>query len=206
MPSSEPTCGPTRRGLLATTALAVTAGVTTLAGCSDDSEPTLLGEEFPAVDEWLTETQVGGADDSYDGTLLDARDREAVEVDVGAEGNGGTFAFAPSAVAVSPGTTVRWVWVDDREGHSVVADPDRQLGESDYEFESGGPVAEEGNEYEGSLDDPGVALYHCSGIAQTHWERRGRRLGTGGRGQGDPALHLEPHRKLGMKGGVAVTE
>ena len=56
-----------------------------------------------------------------------------------------TDAYDPSAVAVSPGTTVRWVWVDDREGYIVAAAPDRQLGESDYEFRSGGPTIEAGH-------------------------------------------------------------
>lgn len=205
MTCRRPTDAVTRRRVLGTAACAATGGVAALAGCSDGDTPTLPGEDFPAVDEWLTETQVGGADDTYDGTLVDARDREAVSVEVGADGNGGSYAFAPSAVAVSPGTTVRWVWVDDREGHSVVAAPDRQIGESDYEFESGGPVAEEGNEYERTLEDPGVALYHCGGIAQSHWQRRGR-LGAAGGRRGGGAFHLEPHRTLGMKGGVAVTE
>lgn len=205
MPSNRSAPAPTRRRVLATTAFAATVGATSLTGCTDETPETLPGDEFPVVDEWLTETAVGGPDATYDGSLVDARDRDEFSVDVGADGNGGTYTFAPSAVAVSPGTTIRWVRVDDREGHGVVADPDRQLGESDYEFESGGPVAEEGHEYERTLEDAGVALYHCSGIAQTHWERRGRRLDTGG-GRRDPALHLESHRKLGMKGAVAVGE
>lgn len=206
MPSNRSAPPPThRRGFLATTAFAVTVGIATLAGCTEDTPQTLPGDEFPVVEEWLTETEVGGPDDTYDGSLVDARDRDEFSVDVGADGNGGSYAFYPSAAAVSPGTTIRWVWVDGREGHSVVADPDRQLGESDYAFESGGPVAEAGHEYERTLEDPGIALYHCSGIAQTHWERRERRLDTG-QGRRDPALHLEPHRKLGMKGAVAVTE
>lgn len=196
-----------RRRFLATAATAMAVGCSSLAGCSSDEDETLPGDDFPAVDEWLTETSVGGADDTYDGTLLDQRGRETVRVDVGADGNDGPFAYDPSAVAVSPGTTVRWVWGDDREAHSVVADPERQLSESDYEFSSGGPVADEGHEFEQTLDREGVALYQCDGIAGVH--ARERRLGSGGGGRrrsSDPALHLEPHRQLGMKGGIAVTE
>ena len=195
-----------RRRRFLRAAAAASAGGQLLAGCTGESEEMLPGGEFPAVDEWLTETEVGGADDGYAGVLIDRRGREEVRVDVGVDGNGGTYAYDPSAVAVSPGTTVRWVWVDDREGHSVVAAPDRQLGGSDYEFASGGPVAEAGHEFERSLDREGVALYHCVGIARSHWERREPRLGGVGGRPGGAALHLEPHRQLGMKGGVAVTE
>jgi halocyanin-like protein len=199
-----------RRRFLRTDA-ATTVDGSLLAGCTDrfegdDAEETLPGEEFPGVDEWLTETEVGGADETYEGVLLDRRDSDEVRVDVGVDGNGGAYAYDPSAVAVSPGTTVRWVWVDDREGHSVAATPDRQLGESDYEFSSGGPFAEEGYEFEQTLDREGVVLYHCEGIAQGHWERRGTRLGGVGGRRGGALLHLEPHRQLGMKGAVAVTE
>ena len=81
-------------------------------------------------------------DDTYDGTVSDGRGREEVRVDVGVDSNGGTYAYDPSAVAISPGKTVRWVRVDDREGHNIVAAPDRQLGESDYEFRSGDPTIE----------------------------------------------------------------
>lgn len=196
-----------RRHFLKATAVTTVSGGQILAGCTAETTETLPGEEFPAIDEWLTETEVGGEDDTYDGTILDAREEEVVEIDVGAEGNGGTYAYDPSAVAISPGSTVRWVWIDDREGHSVVADPGRQLGESDYEFSSGGPVIEEGHEYERTLDREGVALYLCDGIAQAHWKRGERRLAADGGRRGDPPFfHLEPHRLLGMKGGVAVTD
>jgi halocyanin-like protein len=194
-----------RRRAFLRTAAAV-AGCGAAAGCSrlTAEEPTVPGEEFPVVDEWLTETEVGGADDTYGGTLLDRRERDEVRVDVGADGNGGTFAYAPSALVVSPGTTVRWAWVDDREGHSVVADPERQLGESDYAFASEGVVAEEGHEFVHTLDREGIALYHCTGIAQSHWESRGAAMSASS--LRDPNPHLEPHRLLGMKGGIAVSE
>lgn len=218
-----------RRRFIRATAGATAGASALLAGCSND-DVSLDGEEFPAIHEWLTETDVGGEDDTYDGTLLDRREHEEVRIRVGVDGNGGSFAYRPSAVAVSPGTSVRWVWVDDHEGHSVVADPDRQLGESDYEFSSGGPVNEEGHEYAKELDREGVALYHCEGTAGTHWSTgpsRGRSARGGDRavvpagggagserptafGDGSPvtwgALHLESHRSLGMKGGVAVTD
>lgn len=138
---------------------------------------TISGSEYPAVDEWLTESEVGGADDSYDGSIVDARGSDSPTVDVGAEGNDGAYAFGPSAIAVSPGTEVTWVWTGEGETHNVVAAPDDQIGESDFEFRSGDPVADEGTEYTQTFDETGVALYHCS-----------------------------PHLALGMKGAVVVAE
>lgn len=217
-----------RRRFLRVTAVSAAGAAPLLGGCTDTGDETLDGERFPAVHRWLTETEVGGADDTYEGTLRDRRGRDEVRVAVGADGNGGPFAYRPSALGVSPGTTVRWVWVDDHEGHSVVADPDRQLEESDYEFGSGGPVNEEGHEFMRELGREGVALYPCEGTAGTHWStgRPGDPAGASGGGSGRPAgrwtvgstalsdaapgagpsLHLEPHRELGMKGGIAVTD
>jgi halocyanin-like protein len=167
--------------------LLATAGLTTaLAGCAgsggagDGSTPTRVEisvSDYPAVEEWLTETAVVGADDTYDGTIVDRRGRNRVEVGVGTEGNGGDFAFGPSAVAVSPGTTVRWVWTGLGGAHNVEAEPEDQIGESDYELSSGEAVVSEGTTFERTLGDPGIALYHC-----------------------------EPHLSLGMKGAVVVAE
>jgi len=94
---------------------------------------------------------------------------------VGAEGNDGYYAFGPQAIAVSAGTEVRWVWTGEGETHNVEAEPDEQIGESDYEFSSGDPIAEADTEYTYTFDESGVALYHC-----------------------------EPHLALGMKGAVVV--
>ena len=172
--------------------LLATAGIAAaLAGCTgtgtdgggDDTAtgtptPDELSEaDYPSVEAWLTETSVGGADDTYEGTIVDRRGRDPVEIGVGTEGNGGSFAFGPSAVAVSPGTTVRWVWTGEGGAHNVEAEPDDQIGESDYEFSSGEAVTDAGTTYELTLDEPGVALYHC-----------------------------EPHLSLGMKGAVVVAE
>jgi len=213
-----------RRRFLRTAAAASTVGTSVLAGCLGLGEPDRLdGESFPIVDRWLTETEVGGRDATYDGTVLDARGRDEVRVDVGVAGNGGTYAFDPSAVAVSVGATVRWGWVDGREGHNVVCAPARQLGESDYAFRSGGPTIAADTEYTRTLDRVGVALYHCEGIAGSSWGA-GRAVGSpstgeaaafGGdrrssgpprRGGSSHPFHLEPHREHGMKGGIAVVE
>lgn len=152
----------------------LTAG---LAGCSeggDDGEgEELSGEDYPEVDEWLTETEVGGEAPNYDGTIVNQREQDTVQVEVGAGEDG--IAFEPAAVSVSTGTTVRWEWTGEGGAHNVVADPDGQIGESEHEFSSGDPVNEEGETYEETLDDTGIALYHC-----------------------------EPHLSVGMKGAVVV--
>lgn len=198
----------------------VAAGSAGLAGCMGDVE-TIPGDEYPAIDEWLTETEVGDADDTYDGAIIDQRGTDEVQVDVGVKGNGGDYAFGPSAVAVTPGTTVRWVWTGEGGGHSVVADPASQIGESDYEFSSGELVSEAGHEYTQTLDEAGVALYHCDGItgisgavaggsdyelAAVSGGDPGRPFGRSLEAADGTALHFDPHLQLGMKGAVAVAE
>jgi halocyanin-like protein len=166
----------TRRTALRTAATAAFAGLAGCAGGGDGGgETTVPGSEHPAVDEWLTETEIGPAADNYGGALVDRRDRDAVTVDVGVEGNRGNFAYGPPAVVVSAGTEVRWSWTGEGNPHNVEALPREQLGESDYTFSSGAAEGGSGVRYRRTLAQPGVALYHC-----------------------------EPHLSLGMKGGVAV--
>jgi len=100
-----------RRTLLRSIGALSVAGMTGLAGCGGGDGDGADGEgfsgsEYPAVEEWMTETDVGGADDTYDGAIEDRREESEVTIDVGAEGNGGAYAFGPSAVAVSAGTEV----------------------------------------------------------------------------------------------------
>lgn len=156
-----------------------TIGITGLAGCTgeggENGADTLPGSDYPAVEEWLTETKVGDADDTYEGAVLDLREESDVTIDVGAPGNGDGFAFGPSAVAVSTGTEVLWDWTGEGGQHNVEAEPDAQIGESDYEFSSGEPVLGSANEYSTTFDEPGIALYHC-----------------------------EPHLSVGMKGAIVV--
>jgi halocyanin-like protein len=136
---------------------------------------TIDGSEYPDVDEWLTTDEVGAPDDTYDGTILNLSGQDMVEVAVGAPGNGGDFAFSPSAIAVDAGTTVSWVWTGNGGAHSVDAEPDEQLDVSDYEFVSGPAVDEAGTEFSFVFNEPGLALYHC-----------------------------EPHLSVGMKGAIVV--
>jgi halocyanin-like protein len=166
-----------RRWFLQSAAVATALG---LAGCSgggdgDDDDDGLSGDDYPTIDEWLTETDIGDADSNYDGTFVDMREEDEVTIEVGAEGNDGYYAYAPAAVVVSTGTDVVWEWTGEGEAHNVEAIPAEQLGESDYEFSSGEAVEGSDIEYTYTMDEAGIALYHC-----------------------------EPHLPLGMKGGIAV--
>jgi halocyanin-like protein len=155
-------------------------GLTGLAGCSSNGDggngaDTIPGSDYPAVDEWMTETEVGDADDTYDGTILNLRDENDVSIDVGSSGNGDGYAYGPSAVAVSAGTEVLWEWTGEGGAHNVEAEPEDQIGESDYEFSSGEAVQGDDIEYTHTFDESGLALYHC-----------------------------EPHLSIGMKGSIVV--
>lgn len=77
----------------------------------------------------------------------------SVTVDVGAEGNGGNFAFAPAAIAVETGTTVEWNWVAG--SHNVVATED-----SDVDLNSGQAVID--GSYEFTFEQSGVGTYYCT--------------------------------------------
>lgn len=105
----------TRRMFLQSVGVATVLG---LAGCSGDGgnggnggnggDNTVPGDDYPNIDEWLTETEIGGADDTYDGNLVDRRDQDSVTIEVGASGNDGNFAYALTAVVVSTGTEIEW--------------------------------------------------------------------------------------------------
>ncbi len=171
----RPRC--TRRTALRAGVTGLTVAVAGCLGGGGGDGDGLDGEDYPALDRWLTETSVGAADDTYGGRVRDRRGADSVRVRVGAQGNGGNFAYAPSAVAVRPGVTVRWRWTGRGDPHNVEAEPDEQIGESDFEFSSGEAESGQGTEYEFTFEGEGVALYHC-----------------------------EPHLTLGMKGAVVVAE
>lgn len=114
-----------------------------------------------AVNEWLTEDTVGGAAGNYDGEFADKTGEDTVEIAVGAEGNGGAYAFDPPAVVVDAGTEVQWQWTGEGGPHNVEAKPDEQYHTSDYEFSSGQPESGSDVTFSQTLDKSGVALYHC---------------------------------------------
>jgi halocyanin-like protein len=108
------------------------------------AEPVQLGE--PDYGDWFADV------DNYDGTV-DRRGQSEVTVEVGAEGNGGAFAFEPAAVRVDPGTTVVWEWTGEGGQHNVITEEGEQL-ESEL-------VAEAGFTYEHTFEEEGVTTYYC---------------------------------------------
>lgn len=117
-----------------------------------DLEPVgdlVRSEPRERVDSFLAD--VG----NYEGEIMDARGMDEVVVAVGAEGNGGNFAFEHPAIVVSSGTTVSWRWTGLGGQHNVVSrDP------SDLDFDSGSSKIS-GDPYEHSFDSAGVGLYVC---------------------------------------------
>ncbi len=89
---------------------------------------------------------------NFDG-VADHTGESEVTVTVGAQGNGGAFAFAPPAIRVDSGTTVVWEWTGDGGTHNVVAE--------DGSFESD-LVGSPGHTFEHAFDSAGTFKYACS--------------------------------------------
>jgi halocyanin-like protein len=90
---------------------------------------------------------------NYEG-VVDATGQGEVTVTVGAEGNGGNFAFGPAAVKVDPGTAVVWEWNGEGGQHNVVAEEG-----GDFESEL---TTEAGTTFEQTFDAEGVVKYYCT--------------------------------------------
>jgi halocyanin-like protein len=90
---------------------------------------------------------------NFDGTVVDARGESEVTIAVGAQGNGGAFAFDPPAVHVDTGTTIVWEWTGEGGSHNVVEEGDG------FESELSG---EEGFTYEQTLEESGIVNYYCN--------------------------------------------
>jgi len=103
--------------------------------------------DYPGVDRWLADV------DAYDGTVTDHTDSDEVTVTVGAEGNGGNFAFDPMAVKLSPGTTVTWEWTGEGGAHDVAFE-DADVGTDEV-------VAEAGATFSHTFESTGVYRYAC---------------------------------------------
>jgi len=139
------------RSSAAVTAVGVLAGCGGSGGDGGTTEPeTPEGGDVPSeVQEYLSET------DNFEGSVQDETGTDTVEVDVGAEGNGGNFGFSPPAIRVDTGTTVRWVWTGEGGQHNVVAED----GYGDFESKQ---IGDEGFEYPQTFDEAGTTLYYCT--------------------------------------------
>ncbi|MEF8854111.1 MAG: halocyanin domain-containing protein [Haloarculaceae archaeon] len=85
-------------------------------------------------------------------SLQDNRGQDEVRVMVGAQGNGGNFAFEPPAIHVDPGTEILWEWTGEGGSHNVVDEA------GDFESELTG---EQGFTYSRTFDSDGMYTYYC---------------------------------------------
>lgn len=95
----------------------------------------------------------GGWLEGVDGGFTDARGQSEVTVTVGAQGNGGAYAFSPAGLWVDPGTTVKWEWTGDGGAHNVHAVEGASF-ESDLYTESG-------VHFEHTFESGGIVDYQC---------------------------------------------
>ncbi|WP_247008464.1 halocyanin domain-containing protein [Halorientalis litorea] len=152
---SNRNAGVSRRGFLAGAAggaavatAGTAAGQETTTGQGTDAGTatgTAEGEERPDFGGYLDD--VG----NFTG-IEDLRGEDEVTVEVGAQGNGGAFAFAPPAIHVDPGTTVVWEWTGEGGQHNVVHEG------GDFESEL---VGDAGTTFEYTFDEDGVYNYYC---------------------------------------------
>lgn len=85
-------------------------------------------------------------------TVVDETGKKKVTVVVGAEGNGGTYAFGPAAVRIDPGTTVVWQWSGNGGMHNVIAE--NGSFESDLQEKAGAT-------FEHTFEADGINRYYC---------------------------------------------
>ena len=137
---------PTTSGLTRRTVLRGAAG-TAAAGVALGSAGTTAAQsgENAAYGGWFEGVQ------NFDGTV-DKTGQSEVTVTVGAQGNGGSFAFGPAAVRIDPGTTVTWEWTGAGGSHNVVAE--------DGSFESE-LVGESGHTFSHTFESEGTTKYAC---------------------------------------------
>jgi halocyanin-like protein len=87
-------------------------------------------------------------------SVTDRTGQNEVTVTVGAEGNGGTFAFSPAVLRIDAGTTVVWEWAAKGGSHDVTAEDGSFQSELTHHTDTG-------HTFEQTFDSPGVVLYHC---------------------------------------------
>lgn len=108
----------------------------------DSDESTRFGGWFDDVD-------------NYDGTVVDRMGQDNVTVAVGADGNGGTFAFDPAAVRVSTGTAVTFEWVSDTHNVLVESQPDGAG------WDGHDTIENDGFSFSQTFETAGTYRYYC---------------------------------------------
>jgi halocyanin-like protein len=149
-----PTDALSRRTVLKAAAATSAAGL--LAGCSaggsggendDGNDGNEDGEETD-FDGWFDDV------DSFDG-VVDETGSDAVTVTVGAEGNGGSFSFDPTAVEIDTGTTVTFEWASNTHNVAVEDQPDGAG------WEGHETIEDDGFSFEHTFETAGTYTYFC---------------------------------------------
>jgi halocyanin-like protein len=188
-PSSTPTGDGTSTGT-------PTNGTATGTATAGASTPEVGGSVQP---------DFGGYLEGIDGGYEDMRGQDEVTVTVGADGNGGSYAFSPAGLWISPGTTVTFEWVSDN--HNMVVEDGPDGGWGGYEtVEMGGFTTSH------TFETGGIYTYFCSphqsqgmqaGIAvgpdvATVEESSGGGGGSGGSSGGGDELTIDDIHEMGV--------
>lgn len=108
-------------------------------------EPPSTGNQ--TVDMWMRDVE------NFDGTVTDRTGSSVVTITVGAEGNGGSFGFAPAVLKVTTGTTVKFEWTGDGGAHNVVFE--------NAGIHSGEVTHEPGIHFQHTFEESGTYRYTC---------------------------------------------
>lgn len=140
----------TRRALIVGSASALAAGAAGSAA-AQQSGPM----QVPDFGGWFG-ADAGGAETTSFTGVDDRRGQDAVTVEVGASGNGGTYAFSPTAVWVDPGTTITFEWASNTHDVTVENQPE-EAGWAGHET-----IEDSGFSFEDTFETGGVYTYYCS--------------------------------------------
>jgi len=139
----------TRRAVLAGAASTAAIGA---AGTATAQEADL--QQVPDYGGWFSGDARGAETTSFTGTV-DRRGEDAVTIDVGANGNGGSYAYGPTAVWIDPGTEVTFEWSTNTHNVVVESQPDG-AGWGGHE-----PIENSGFSFSHTFETDGIYTYFC---------------------------------------------
>ncbi|GAB6860643.1 halocyanin domain-containing protein [Haloplanus litoreus] len=126
---------------------------------------------------WFGDSK-GATTQNFDGTV-DRTGQDSVTVEVGAEGNGGPYAFGPAAVRIDPGTTVTFDWVSDTHNILIEEQP------SDADWGGVDAIENTGFSHEHTFETEGIYKYYCQPHLALGMKGAIVVGGSGGSGGGD---------------------
>jgi len=133
----------------------VLRGGVVAAGVAATGATGASAQETATYGGWFGGGVKGGSVDNFEGTTVDERGSSSVTVQVGANGNGGTFAFDPPAVRIDPGTTVTFEWVSDTHNNVVEEQPEGG------DWQGHEPIENTGFSYDHTFQAQGIYKYYC---------------------------------------------